>query len=66
MLFETVIDLGLKEITTREVARNRPAARALVAQTFGLKLALGYRVMAGEFFRAIVSRYERIEGNEGP
>ena len=40
MIFETVIDFGLKEITTREVARNKSAARELVAQTFGLKLAL--------------------------
>ena len=31
MIFETVIDFGLKEITTREVARNRRAAQALVA-----------------------------------
>ena len=40
MIFETVMDFGLKEITTQKVARDRRAARSLVAQTFGLKLAL--------------------------
>lgn len=40
MIFETLVDLGLKEITTREVARERRAAPGIVAQTLGLKLAL--------------------------
>ena len=40
MIFETVMDFGLKEITARKVARDRTTAQSLLAQTFGLKLAL--------------------------
>jgi len=40
MIFEALVDFGLKEITTREVARERRAAHRIVADTFGLKLAL--------------------------
>ena len=40
MIFEALVDFGLKEITTREVARERRAARRLLADTFGLKLVL--------------------------
>ena len=41
MIFETLVDFGLKEITTREVARERQVAPRIVAHTLGLKLALG-------------------------
>lgn len=40
MIFEALVDFGLKEITTREVARERRAAHRILADTFGLKLAL--------------------------
>lgn len=40
MIFEALVDFGLKEITTREVARERQAAHRILASTFGLKLAL--------------------------
>ena len=40
MILEAAVDFGLKEITTRDVARDRRAAPALVANAFGLKLAL--------------------------
>ncbi len=40
MMLEAAVDFGLKEVTTREVARERSAAPALVANVFGLKLAL--------------------------
>ena len=58
MIFETVIDFGLKEITTREVARNRQAAQALVAQTFGLKLALAVVSSVGLVLAANLLRPE--------
>ncbi len=58
MIFETVIDFGLKEITTREVARNRSAARELVAQTFGLKLVLAAVASIGLVVAANLSRPE--------
>ena len=58
MIFETVIDFGLKEITTREVARNRRAAQALVAQTFGLKLALAAVASGGLVLAANLLRQE--------
>ena len=58
MIFETVIDFGLKEITTREVARDRQAAQALVAQTFGLKLALAVVSSVGLVLAANLLRPE--------
>ena len=58
MIFETVIDFGLKEITTREIARNRPAAQALVAQTFGLKLVLAVVASVGLVVAASLLRPE--------
>ena len=58
MIFETLIDFGLKEITTREVARNRPAARELVAQTFGLKLVLAAVASVGLALAANLLRPE--------
>ena len=39
-IFETAVDFGLKEITSRSVARDHGAARRLVANIFGLKLLL--------------------------
>ena len=47
MIFETVMDFGLKEITTRKVARDRTAAQSLLAQMFGLKLALALGAAIG-------------------
>ena len=47
MIFETVMDFGLKEITTRKVARDRTAAQSLLAQMFGLKLALALGAAGG-------------------
>ena len=47
MIFETVMDFGLKEITTRKVARDRTTAQSLLAQTFGLKLALAIGAAIG-------------------
>ena len=58
MIFETVIDFGLKEITTREVARDRRAAQALVSQTFGLKLALAAVASVGLLVAANLLRPE--------
>lgn len=47
MIFETVMDFGLKEITTRKVARDRTVAQSLLAQMFGLKLALALGAAIG-------------------
>lgn len=40
MIFETAVNFGLNQVTTREVARDRSGARLLVANTLGLKLVL--------------------------
>lgn len=40
MIFETVVDFGLRQVTTREVARDRDAASRLVGNMLGLKLPL--------------------------
>ena len=58
MIFETVMDFGLKEITTQKVARDRRAARSLVAQTFGLKLALALVAAIGLVVAANLLRPE--------
>ena len=58
MIFETVIDFGLKEIITREVARDRRVAQALVAQTFGMKLALALVAALGLVLAANLLRPE--------
>ena len=58
MIFETVMDFGLKEITTRKVARDRKAAQSLVAQTFGLKLALALAAASGLVVAANLLRPE--------
>ena len=47
MIFETLMDFGLKEITARKIARDRAAAQSLLAQTFGLKLALALGAAIG-------------------
>ena len=44
-IFETFTDFGLKEITTRSVARDRGVAHRLIANTLGLKLALATLTM---------------------
>ena len=48
MIFETLVDFGLKEITTREAARDPATLRNKLANTFGLKLVLA--VAAGFAF----------------
>ena len=58
MIFETVMDFGLKEVTTRKVARDHKAARSLVAQTFGLKLALALVAAIGLVVAANLLRPE--------
>ena len=47
MIFETIINFGLNQVTTREVARDRLVAPLLVANTFGLKLLLAGIAAAG-------------------
>lgn len=47
MIFETIINFGLNQVTTREIARNRLVAPLLVANTFGLKLLLAGVAAAG-------------------
>lgn len=39
-ILEVLMDFGLKEVVTRNVARDRTGAARLVAQTFGVKLVL--------------------------
>ena len=58
MIFETVMDFGLKEVTTRKVARDHKAAQSLVAQTFGLKLALALVAAIGLVVAANLLRPE--------
>lgn len=58
MIFETVVDFGLKELATREVARDRRAALALVSQIFGLKLVLSVVAAAGLVLTANLLRSE--------
>ncbi|HSC27562.1 MAG TPA: flippase [Vicinamibacterales bacterium] len=41
VIFETLTDFGLKDVTTRAVARDRRLAASYLANTFGLKLLLG-------------------------
>ena len=45
-IFEAFIDFGLKEVTTRAVARDRSVAPKFVANTLSLKLALAVGTMA--------------------
>jgi O-antigen/teichoic acid export membrane protein len=45
-ILETLMDFGLKEVVTRSVARQHESAPRLVANTFGLKLALSAVAMA--------------------
>jgi len=45
-ILETLMDFGLKEVVTRSVARHRESALRLVANTFGLKLALSGAALA--------------------
>lgn len=45
-IFETFVDFGLKEVTTRAVARDRSVANRFVANTLSLKLALAVGTMA--------------------
>ncbi len=47
MIFETIINFGLNQVTTREIARNRLVAPLLLANTFGLKLILAGVAAAG-------------------
>lgn len=41
VIFETLMDFGLKEVTTRAIAREPRHAMPYLQNTFGLKLALG-------------------------
>lgn len=41
VIFETLMDFGLKEVTTRAIARDPRQAAPYLQNTFGLKLALG-------------------------
>lgn len=41
VILETLTDFGLKEVTTRAVARDRSVAAAYLANSFGLKTVLG-------------------------
>jgi O-antigen/teichoic acid export membrane protein len=45
-IVETLVDFGLKEVATRSIARDRSIAARLVANTFGLKIALGASALA--------------------
>lgn len=45
-IVETLVDFGLKEVATRSIARDRSIAARLVANTFGLKVALGSSALA--------------------
>jgi O-antigen/teichoic acid export membrane protein len=57
-ILETLMDFGLKEVVTRSVARERDSAPRLVANTFGLKLALSLASMALLTAAALVLRPE--------
>lgn len=55
-VFETLVDFGLKEVTTRAVARDRAVARRFLHNTFALKLlggaaSLGVMVVALRWLR---------------
>jgi O-antigen/teichoic acid export membrane protein len=41
VIFETLMDAGLKEVATRAVARDRSAASAYLSHTLAMKLVLG-------------------------
>ena len=58
MIFEAVVNFGLNQVTTREVARNRPGARLLVTNTLGLKLALAAIASVGLLLSAGLLRAE--------
>ena len=57
-IFETFADFGLKQVTTRTVARDRGLAHRLVSNTVGLKLVLATVAMAGLVFAAGLLRPE--------
>lgn len=58
VIFETLMDFGLKEVTTRAIAREPRHATPYLQNTFGLKLALGAGALVALAVAAAVLRPE--------
>lgn len=58
VIFETLMDFGLKEVTTRAIAREPRHATPYLQNTFGLKLALGAGSLVALAVAAAVLRPE--------
>jgi O-antigen/teichoic acid export membrane protein len=58
VIFETLMDFGLKEVTTRAIAREPRHATPYLQNTFGLKLALGAGALVALTVTAAVLRPE--------